>query len=81
MIAQGRGGRIIGKAARRCLVYGTNHYLARFHIGACSLAGKQAAASHSAYSASKFGIRALTQTAGASRLTLLSSSLPALFEC
>ncbi|KAI0285438.1 NAD(P)-binding protein [Russula aff. rugulosa BPL654] len=42
MIAQGRGGRI---------------------IGACSRAGKQASASSSAYSASKFGIRALTQTA------------------
>lgn len=42
MIAQGRGGRI---------------------IGACSGTGKQGQASLSAYSASKFGIRALTQSA------------------
>ncbi|KAI0273052.1 hypothetical protein BGY98DRAFT_1099595 [Russula aff. rugulosa BPL654] len=42
MIAQGRGGRI---------------------IGACSGTGKQGQASLSAYSASKFGIRALTQCA------------------
>jgi len=42
MMAQGRGGRI---------------------IGACSGTGKQGQASLSAYSASKFGIRGLTQTA------------------
>ncbi|KAH8996665.1 hypothetical protein EDB92DRAFT_1841104 [Lactarius akahatsu] len=42
MMAQGRGGRI---------------------IGACSGTGKQGQASLSAYSASKFGIRALTQCA------------------
>ncbi|KAI9451786.1 hypothetical protein F5148DRAFT_532564 [Russula earlei] len=42
MIAQGRGGRI---------------------IGACSGTGKQGQASLSAYSASKFGIRAITQCA------------------
>jgi meso-butanediol dehydrogenase/(S,S)-butanediol dehydrogenase/diacetyl reductase len=53
MIAQGRGGRI---------------------IGACSGTGKQGQASLSAYSASKFGIRALTQCAalefGAHRITV-----------
>ncbi|KAI0002516.1 hypothetical protein BJV74DRAFT_604275 [Russula compacta] len=55
MIAQGRGGRI---------------------IGACSGTGKQGQASLSAYSASKFGIRALTQCAalefGGHRITVNS---------
>jgi hypothetical protein len=44
----------------------TNFVLARFHAGACSGTGKQGQASLSAYSASKFGIRALTQCAGTS---------------
>ena len=52
----------------RCLLCITNYCLVRFNTGACSRAGKQASPSSSAYSASKFGIRALTQTAGASRL-------------
>lgn len=63
MIAQGRGGRI---------------------IGACTGLGKQGYASLSAYSSSKFGIRTLTQCAGALRLILAthaSPSAPVLFAC
>ena len=60
MIAQGRGGRI---------------------IGACSGLGKQGYASLSAYSSSKFGIRALTQCAGASHLTHPSYTLPLRLRC
>ena len=66
MIAQGRGGRIIGKAARPpCPFCVTHDGLDCSRTGACSGTGKQGQASLSAYSASKFGIRALTQCAGA----------------
>lgn len=66
MIAQGRGGRIIGKSRHLpCPFCVTHHGLDCFRTGACSGTGKQGQASLSAYSASKFGIRALTQCAGA----------------
>jgi NAD(P)-dependent dehydrogenase (short-subunit alcohol dehydrogenase family) len=66
MIAQGRGGRIIGLPPVLLPHIRITHYgLARFLTGACSGTGKQGQASLSAYSASKFGIRALTQCAGA----------------
>ena len=51
MIAQGRGGRI---------------------IGASSVAGKYGQPLISAYSASKFAVRALTQTAGKDRTFCLA---------
>jgi NAD(P)-dependent dehydrogenase (short-subunit alcohol dehydrogenase family) len=64
MIAQGRGGRIIGAfplPLNHPLVFGTDEY---FTAGACSLAGKQGSNIASSYSASKFAIRGLTQAAG-----------------
>jgi NAD(P)-dependent dehydrogenase (short-subunit alcohol dehydrogenase family) len=66
MIEQGRGGRIIGKPAHTLFYIRIAHFSpARFRSGACSGTGKQAQASLSAYSASKFAIRGLTQSAGA----------------
>jgi NAD(P)-dependent dehydrogenase (short-subunit alcohol dehydrogenase family) len=85
MIAQGRGGRIIGKCRPLPCLLCITHYLPTheiFYTGACSGSGKQGFASLAAYSSSKFGIRALTQCAGASRLILLSfPSAPVLFAC
>jgi NAD(P)-dependent dehydrogenase (short-subunit alcohol dehydrogenase family) len=70
MIEQGRGGRIIGTPPIPISIFASliaAHFWLRtfFHSGACSGTGKQAKASLSAYSASKFAIRGLTQSAGA----------------
>jgi NAD(P)-dependent dehydrogenase (short-subunit alcohol dehydrogenase family) len=72
MISQGRGGRIIGQPppilsfSSPSPSYVTRARRGSFsHAGACSGTGKQAQASLGAYSASKFGIRGLTQCAGA----------------
>jgi NAD(P)-dependent dehydrogenase (short-subunit alcohol dehydrogenase family) len=85
MISQGRGGRIIGKCRPFPRLLYTTHYVLtheKFHTGACSGSGKQGYAALSAYSSSKFGIRGLTQCAGASRLILLSlPSAPVQFAC
>ena len=85
MISQGRGGRIIGKCHPFPFLLSITHYLPTHensHTGACSGSSKQGYASLSAYSSSKFGIRGLTQCAGASRPILLSlPSAPVLFAC
>ena len=75
MIAQGRGGRIIGEPSMPLpfFFFCVAHFgLAIIVLGACSGTGKQGQASLSAYSASKFSVRGLTQAAGESR----SSSPP-----
>ena len=56
---------MVKTALRPCPFCVTYHGLDCFRTGACSGTGKQGQASLSAYSASKFGIRALTQCAGA----------------
>ena len=83
MISQGRGGRIIGKCRLFPSLLRITYYIStheNFHTGACSGAGKQGYTSLGAYSSSKFGVRALTQCAGAPRPILLSlPSAPVLF--
>jgi hypothetical protein len=65
MIKQGRGGRIIGM-----YIYLSSTWIAFIFqcnntpLGASSIWGKGARASTGAYSASKFAIRGLTQSAG-----------------
>ena len=60
MIAQGRGGRI---------------------IGASSIAGKLGYPTGSAYSASKFAVRGLTQSAGKNRASAFLRLLASLRSC
>lgn len=66
MIAQGRGGRIIGMPSMPLPVLRCSLWLGHYRTGACSGTGKQGQASLSAYTASKFSIRGLTQSAGES---------------
>jgi len=66
MMAQGRGGRIIGMPSMPLPVLRCSLWPGHSRTGACSGTGKQGQASLGAYSASKFAIRGLTQSAGES---------------
>lgn len=60
MIEQKRGGRIIGRGTPVMYLFRCSS----LSQGASSIAGKKGSGNLSAYSASKFAVRSLTQSAG-----------------